>query len=564
MSGLPTANDIVAGLKRRYYRQEESVEITLRDMQNEGVVTRVQSFMDARGFPAQWSAEEYSGYFDKIFGADKERQRNYLLGILAEDKVTLTVGNRVMAAMLAGGYMKALFTTNFDSVVERAVAEVSSRSLNAYNLEGSRSALQALNNDEFPLYVKMHGDFRHDSIKNLTADLVSQDKELSTCMTAAATRFGLIVAGYSGRDDSVMALLRTALDQTNSFPAGLFWTNIKGAKILPAVEELIEAAKTKGIRAGIIDIETFDTLMLRLWRNIDNKPPDLDAKVRRSTAVGATIPLPAKGSSRPLLRLNALPIEELPRKALKVETNRAFEWSELREIQRKLGRGVVITKGESIFAWGNNTQIQQAFGHAVKSVAEADLPDTSSASVNHYIHGFLEEALAECLARGRPLIARTNRRGSILIADRHARDNSMLAPVKRQTQELFGPIPRLKTVPTDEHPKSEPLYWAESLRISLSWKQDQPWLLIDPDIWVWPPHGREVATDFLSRKKAKRYNNFYDGLLSSWIEVLFGPEENSPMKRFSLLFSDNTNHETADNPVFTIRRKTGFSWRLTA
>lgn len=87
--------------------------------------------------------------------------------MLSEDKVTLSVGNRVLAAMMASGLARAVFTTNFDTVVEKAMAEVAARSLAAFHLEGSRSALPAFNNEEFPLYCKLHGDFRHDSMKNI-------------------------------------------------------------------------------------------------------------------------------------------------------------------------------------------------------------------------------------------------------------------------------------------------------------------------------------------------------------------------------------------------------------
>jgi hypothetical protein len=117
-------------------------------MQNEAVRTRVQAFMESRGFPELWADDEYSTYFEKIFGEDKERQRRYLKGILSEDRVTLSVGNRVLAAMIGSGLSRAAFTTNFDSVVEKAVAEVASLSLSAYHLEGSHAANQALNNEE--------------------------------------------------------------------------------------------------------------------------------------------------------------------------------------------------------------------------------------------------------------------------------------------------------------------------------------------------------------------------------------------------------------------------------
>ncbi len=61
--------------KRRYYRQEENQDISRQDMQNEPVRARIQAFMESRGFPELWAADEYTAYFEKIFGDDKERAR---------------------------------------------------------------------------------------------------------------------------------------------------------------------------------------------------------------------------------------------------------------------------------------------------------------------------------------------------------------------------------------------------------------------------------------------------------------------------------------------------------
>jgi hypothetical protein len=89
------------------------------------VRARIQSFLDARGFPAPWSADEYGTYFEKIFGDDLERQRRFLREALSEDKVRLTVGHRVLGAYLASGLCRVIFTTNFDSVMEKALAKIS-------------------------------------------------------------------------------------------------------------------------------------------------------------------------------------------------------------------------------------------------------------------------------------------------------------------------------------------------------------------------------------------------------------------------------------------------------
>jgi hypothetical protein len=91
-AGLPTATDVIWDLKRRFYRREENQDISRQDMQNEPVRARIQAFMESRGFPELWAADEYTAYFEKIFGDDKERQRRYLKAILSEEHVTLSVG----------------------------------------------------------------------------------------------------------------------------------------------------------------------------------------------------------------------------------------------------------------------------------------------------------------------------------------------------------------------------------------------------------------------------------------------------------------------------------------
>jgi len=304
-SGLPTADDVIWYMKQRYYCSQENQEISRHDVQNPRVKNIIQSYMDSKGFPEKWSDEEYTTYFEKIFGDDRERQRRFLNGILNEENVMLSVGNRVFGALIAMKQIKVLFTTNFDSVVEKAVAEVSGKSIAAYHLEGSKSINDAFNNEEFPIYCKLHGDFRYESIKNLSTDLAAQNTDLASCLINSGNRFGFIVAGYSGRDQSIMDLFYKVIESNNPFPNGLYWLGIKGAEAPPSVERLLTKAKEKGINAHYIQIETFDAFLLRLWRNIENKPQDINLKVQKTDYCTVDLQLPEPGEGTPLLRLNA-------------------------------------------------------------------------------------------------------------------------------------------------------------------------------------------------------------------------------------------------------------------
>lgn len=557
-AGLPTATDVIWDLKRRHYCREENQEIARQDVQNEAVQARIQGFMDARGFPEQWADDEYATYFEKIFGADRERQRRYLKGMLSEDRVALSVGNRVLGALISSGLTRIVFTTNFDSVVEKGVAEVSGGSLSAFHLEGSSAVNQALNNEEFPIYCKLHGDFRYDSIKNLPADLARQNDELAACMVNAGRRFGFIIAGYSGRDASIMRLLHTVLDGDNAFPHGLFWTGLKGSPIPPPVNQLLEEAAAKGINARYVEIETFDALMLRLWRNIDNKSADLNAKVQKTGSASVSIPLPATGQAKPLLRFNALPIRELPQRCFSLSFKTPKEWADLREARHESEGQLIFTKSDSVWCWGESEVVKAQFGDDLISVSEADLPTDFSEAENLHVKGFLEEAICAAIARDRPVLSRTTRSSAYLIADPHTEDAGALDPLSRIVGKTSGMVPGLFSAVTGEHPQAEQVHWSEAARISIDMKNGAVWLLIDPDVWIWPARARQDAIEFLDRRRRDRLNDKYNELLSAWVQIILGTDQRGVDVRLAAFDGS----EDAGNPAFLIGSRTAFARRL--
>jgi hypothetical protein len=559
-SGLPTAADIIWDLKRRYYCKEENQEITQQDLQNEAVKARIQSFMDSRGFPAQWASEEYTTYFEKIFGTDRERQRQYIQAIFSEDKVTLSVGNRALGALMSSGACRVVFTTNFDSVVEKSVAEVSGKSLSAYHLEGAHSANKALNNEEYPLYCKIHGDFRYDSIKNLSTDLSTQNAELARCLVNASTRFGFIVAGYSGRDESVMKLFQQAITVQNAFPHGLFWTGMKGSTPLPVVTALLQQARDKGIDAQYIDVDTFDSLMLGLWRNYPDKTQDLDVKVRKARLSNVAINIPVTGQGNPLLRLNALPILDFPRQCLSLSFKTPKEWADLRRARASSENQLILTKSDTVLCWGKETAARSIFGTDLTSASVRDLPIDLRRGENLQIKNFLEEALCQALAKDNPLLTRTRYSGAYLIVDPHSQDVGALDPLFQVVGKTSGTIQGLFSTVTEKYPEAEKVQWAECLRLSVDSKNGQLWLLIDPDIWIWPTHARRDAEAFLDKRRGNRYNQQHNQILSAWVQIILGAGTGDAEIALSA-FADGT---AAENPSFRIGVRTAYTKRLTA
>jgi hypothetical protein len=511
----------------------------------------------AHGFPDEGDPGEYTTYFQKIFGEDRERQRQYISAMLSEDKVTLSIGNRVLGALLATGRTRVVFTTNFDTVVERAVAEVSGRSLTAYHLEGAASANNALSNDEFPFYCKLHGDFRYDSIKNLQADLAKQNDDLLKAMLNAANRFGFIVSGYSGRDDSVMGLFRSALKTHNPFPHGFFWTTMKGARILPAVTDLIEEAREAGVKAELVEVETFDALMLRLWRNIDDKEAEIDAKVKKSRIGAVSIPLPAPGKGS-IIRMNAVPIGALPIHCQALSFRSEKEWTDLRAATSATKGQLLFTKADSVLCWGLESLVTIQFKD-VRTIAPYDLSaKIADIQQNLQIKGFLEEALCHALVRDKPLLTRSTKSGSYLIADAHSDDQSAFQKLYGEVGKPFGKIAGMFTSVNEFHPDPEQIHWSEAVRISIEFVDGLPWLLIDPDVWIWPPRARRDAAKFLDERRGDRYNGAYNAILDAWFAVLFGEDDRPP----SVMLTAFDSGTAVENPSFSIGTGAAYSRRL--
>ena len=510
------------------------------------------------GFPSEGADEEYGVYFEKIFADDKQRQRQYIKKVLAEDKVTLNVGNRVLGAMMAAGTARAVFTTNFDTVVEKAVAETSGQSIAAYHLEGSASAVDALNNEEFPIYCKLHGDFRYDSLKNLPDDLKEQNADLPKCLVNATNRFGLIVAGYSGRDASIIKLLHDALESPNPFPHGLYWTGLKGGQPTPPVASLLEAARDKDVQAEYVEIETYDALMLRLWRNLEGRPEGLDKKVRKTEFAEAVISLPPPGRANPIIRMNALPVLSSPSKCQELRFREPKTWKDLRAGQKRIPGAIILTKSEKVLCWGREADIKTAFPEGLMSIEETDLPVDLSAPNNLQVKGLVEEALCTALARGKPLVSRSTRTETFLIANALANDQSALQPLLDITGTIAGNVPGVFTPVTDFHPQSEQVRWSEAVQVSLDVRDGRLWVLLNPDIWIWPQRARRNATEFLDRRRGDRFNAKFNSLLDAWAKLILGTEQRNVEITVST-FEDGTE---AENPEFVLSSRTGFTKRI--
>jgi len=552
-AGMPTATDIIWDLKRKYYCREENQDIQQHDINNDSVKKKIQSYMDSKGFPALWSAEEYSFYFDLTFKTDYSEQQKYLNAQLSADKISLNIGHRVMASLLEMEKAKLVFTTNFDAVIEQAYAEVTGKNLAAYHLEGSYAALEALNIENFPIYAKIHGDFRYQSIKNLAADLVSNDEKIQSCFLAAATRYGAVVSGYSGRDQNVMAMFDKALEQNNPFPQGLYWTVTKSADTADSIKALIAKARSKNVTAYVVMAGTFDILLSKIWKQIPDKPDTLDKKVRTAIAKTVSIPLAGKSSSFPLLRTNALLITGVPTECAAITTTTAPDYSAFRDAMKAASDKVVATRTDKILMWGNSADALAGLASFSPAAPQKHLFDSPQQEIKQSTHikAFYEKALANALVGCKPLkLRRDNKKTFYAIVDHTQIANAALNPLKMaagyrgRTGAICGSV-------------KNGVFWSEAVSVRVEARNGLLWLLLRPDIWISPMSEKQNYLDFIKGKKKQRYNQKANDFLDAWIQVLLGELGGNEVGIVYLPDSDFP-------AKFTINTRSAFGGRETA
>lgn len=518
-AGLPTATDIIWDLKRRYYCLHENQDLHSHDINNKAIKQKIQAYMNSKSFPALWSPEEYSFYFDLIFADDGQAQQRYIHETLSNKKISLNIGHRVLAGLMEMGNARIVFTTNFDEVIETAFAEVAGKSLSAFHLEGSYAALDALNAERYPLYAKVHGDFRYQSIKNLAEDLRRNDRDIQKCFLAAATRYGLVVSGYSGRDKNVMSMLREAIDQNNAFPHGLFWTVPRLSSVEQGVWDIIAYAKNKGVRAGVVETGTFDEMLSKIWRQVKDKPQALDAQVRTATVVSVSIPLPAPGRQFPILRTNALPVLMTPPHCGVVELDGAVTFSELQQKCIEHSVNAIWTYTDKVLFWGNKEEITKMLpADKSPTIKRYDVKDGYElASESTFVRSLFEEAIASALCLGKPLFHRRKGRTHYAVVQNDAANNKLFSRLRNdlgyrgKQAYIAGNVPGLQDVT-----------WAECVSIQLEERGGCLWVMLRPDIWIKPLSRRQEASDFLRQRRLKRYNNQSYRILDAWIEILLG------------------------------------------
>lgn len=177
-----------------------------------------------------------------------------------------------IAEMVQRGYIRVILTTNFDRLMEQALDQLNV----LYQLAYTSAMLKGLR--PYPHHgctiIKLHGDYRTATMRNVAGDLAEYDKPLNDYLDRVFDDFGLIVAGWSAGWDPA---LRNAMLRSESRRYSWYW--LAHGEINHEAREIILLRD-----ANVININDADNLFIRLSGQVQAlgqlaAPPEKSADV---------------------------------------------------------------------------------------------------------------------------------------------------------------------------------------------------------------------------------------------------------------------------------------------
>ena len=266
-SGIPTAGELIDEWRLRCYEfqhpnetdpSEDTVAEWAKEQENDDSVE---------------PGDEYGYWFDR-FHPDPAARREYIQELV--DGADPTTGHLILASMMShrsGGQQVPLtLTPNFDDLLFDAFYLLSEERPQIINHRAVVPEFQITQDD--PAIVKLHGDYLYSNLRNTDEETDRLSESMETVVTETTKEYGLIVVGYSGRDDSIMSALEDADISGNR----LYWcvrrprehhdADTVGEKISDRAAKLVRESDGR-----VVPIEGFNSLMSQFRQLINDLPP---------------------------------------------------------------------------------------------------------------------------------------------------------------------------------------------------------------------------------------------------------------------------------------------------
>ena len=369
-SGLPSAQMCIWEWKRSIFlTNNPGLEDQFTELSLPGIRRRIQQWLDGQGrYPTDGRSDEYGFFIQECFPIVEDRR------IYFQEKVRSArphVGYQLLCQLSENGHIRSVWSTNFDGLAARAAASFSVTPLEV-GIDCQQRLARQPEHGEL-LCVSLHGDYRYDELKNTDEELQSQEAALRAALIDETRATALVVAGYSGRDQSVMEALHAGYAQPGK--GNLFWCGFGDGDIPENVVALIGHARNCGRQAYYVPTLGFDDLMTRLALHcLHGEQREAARQCIAALAPSDVLRREAfqvpQHSNETLIKSNAFEIE-CPTEVLQFDlkcwpTKRV--WASLREAAGE--RPLIAVPFRKVLALGTVDDVRDAFADNIKGAVE--------------------------------------------------------------------------------------------------------------------------------------------------------------------------------------------------
>lgn len=311
---------------------------------------------------------QYEYWFNRYSESASDRQRFVERVIDGKDT---GYGYVTLANLMAEGYVRNVFTTNFDDLLHDALMLFFNERAKVYAHSDMSDFLNL--RDKKPNIIKLHGDFRYQNIRNTSFEIDETRNRLSEKLCDALSEtpgFNLLVIGYGGADVSILNQLQKAKLQNPQSPFRLIWTDRKPFDQLHwRVQHLLETTRNN----FFLQIDSFDVLMLQLHQALQFKPVQIEEKAKErqreinsyyrqmdTEVANATLPTEEKESLQDFLQASKL-------------FSQANESNDLNEKCRLYEKALQLQPDypEALNNWGNALSKLKQYEEAISKYQQA-------------------------------------------------------------------------------------------------------------------------------------------------------------------------------------------------
>lgn len=178
-----------------------------------------------------------------------------------------TVAHKAIAKLAKEGYVKVILTTNFDRLIEDALA-AENVTYQVVLHESDLEKITPIIHSNVPTIVKINGDYIDCRFRNTTSELLSYPVELKDFLTRIFEDFGLITCGWSATwDKGLVEIIKQAKDSRyNSF---LSYVGDKNDDI-----ELLAISRN----GEMLKIDSADTLFNEIYEQVSALERNVESK----------------------------------------------------------------------------------------------------------------------------------------------------------------------------------------------------------------------------------------------------------------------------------------------